>query len=214
MSFPLITNSPLRLALLFSSPPIELIKDFWLLPKFVSTDELRESIAAVAHLSQFRFMQVPRGKKMKVAMTNCGPLGWTSSTKGYAYLPKDPLTDIPWPAMPSHFNLLCANALAVVGWPVVQPDACLINRYGDGAGMGLHCDQDERDLTQPIVSVSIGDSCKFMLGGLQRSSPVRSIELHDGDVMVWGKSARLTYHGVRPLAENTERYNLTFRKAG
>jgi DNA oxidative demethylase len=200
--------------LLFESPPIELNKDFWLLPKFVSTDPLRVDIESVALQAQFRFMKVPRGKQMKVAMTNCGSLGWTSSQNGYSYLANDPLTDIPWPEMPATFRALCSNAISAVGWRKMAPDACLINRYAEGAGMGLHCDQDERDHTQPIVSVSIGDSCKFMLGGLERSSPIRSIELNDGDVLVWGKSARLTYHGVRPLAKDSQRYNLTFRRAG
>jgi DNA oxidative demethylase len=81
--------------------------------------------------------------------------------------------------------------------------------------LGLHQDRDEHDLRAPIVSVSIGASCKFVLGGMQRSSPVQSIALHDGDVMVWGGHSRLIYHGVRPLPKDSDlRYNLTFRKAG
>jgi len=66
---------------------------------------------------------------------------------------------------------------------------------------------------QPIVSVSLGASCRFMLGGVKRNDPVRSHDLHDGDVMVWGGSARLVFHGVRPLRLGT-RHNITFRKAG
>jgi DNA oxidative demethylase len=102
-----------------------------------------------------------------------------------------------------------------VGWPDYAPDACLINRYAPGAGLGLHQDRDELNLRQPIVSVSIGASCKFILGGLQRNSCVQSIALHDGDVMVWGGRSRLVFHGVRPLParNHANRYNLTFRKA-
>jgi DNA oxidative demethylase len=79
--------------------------------------------------------------------------------------------------------------------------------------MSLHQDRNEQDLSAPIVSVSIGASCKFTLGGLRRSDAVKSIDLHDGDVMVWGGSARLVFHGVRPLQQDQLRYNLTFRKA-
>ena len=150
---------------------------------------------------------------MAVAMTNCGEWGWVSDAQGYRYSAHDPLTGKPWPAMPDAWMDLAGTAAAAVGWPNFAPDACLINCYIEGAGMGLHQDKNERDLSQPIVSVSIGASCRFAIGGLQRNDPVKSVALHDGDVMVWGGDARLAYHGVRPLKAGV-RYNLTFRKAG
>ena len=80
--------------------------------------------------------------------------------------------------------------------------------------MGLHQDRNENDFSQPIVSVSIGASCKFILGGLRRSDPTRSFTLNDGDVMVWGGAARLIFHGVRPLPVGSAvRHNITLRKA-
>jgi alkylated DNA repair protein (DNA oxidative demethylase) len=81
--------------------------------------------------------------------------------------------------------------------------------------MGLHQDKDEQDLTQPIVSVSLGSTCKFLIGGSKRSDATRSITLNDGDVLVWGGVSRLVYHGVRSMPKTAEtlRYNLTFRKA-
>jgi DNA oxidative demethylase len=201
--------------MLFANAPIELIPDFWLLPSFVDTTSLLIDINHVAEQAPFRHMQVPRGSFMKVAMTNCGNVGWTSSSRGYAYLPIDSSTHAktPWPAMPSRFKALAMEASEAVGFGLFEPDACLINRYRDGAGMGLHQDKDEKDLTQPIVSVSIGDDCKFIVGGLTRQHPIKSITLSDGDVLVWGKSARLAFHGVRPLKDGLTRYNLTFRKA-
>ena len=63
------------------------------------------------------------------------------------------------------------------------------------------------------MSVSIGAPCSFQIGGLSRQDAVKSITLHDGDVLVWGGDARLVFHGVRPLKAGL-RYNLTFRKAG
>jgi DNA oxidative demethylase len=201
--------------MLFASAPQELAPDVWLLHGFALGRSLREGIAAVSASAGFRHLVVPSGKPMAVAMTNCGPLGWTSSTRGYRYLPHDPDTQQPWPAMPEAFSALARKAAAAAGWPGFAPDACLVNRYAPGAGLGLHQDRDEHDLRAPIVSVSIGASCKFVLGGMQRNSPVQSIALHDGDVMVWGGRSRLVYHGVRPLPKGSElRYNLTFRKAG
>jgi DNA oxidative demethylase len=206
--------------MLFASPPLELATDVWLLTGFALGRPLREGIEAVTARAPFRHLIVPGGQRMAVAMSNCGPLGWTSSAQGYQYLPMDPDTGLAWPAMPPAFTSLAREAADTVGWPDYAPDACLINRYAPGAGLGLHQDRDERNHRQPIVSVSIGASCKFILGGLQRSSPVQSIALHDGDVMVWGGQSRLVFHGVRPLPQPAhataadERYNLTFRKAG
>lgn len=201
--------------MLFSSPPLPLAPDFWLLSGFAVTKDLRLGIDTVARSAPFRHLVVPRGQTMAVAMTNCGPLGWTSSVQGYQYLPHDPDTLLPWPAMPQQFMELAQAAATAVGCPAYRPDACLVNRYAPGAGMGLHQDRDELDLRAPIVSVSIGASCKFILGGLQRSSPTQSINLHDGDVLVWGGLSRLAFHGVRPLPMNSTqlRFNLTFRKA-
>jgi DNA oxidative demethylase len=200
--------------MLFASAPQEIAPDVWLLHGFASGKPLREGIAAIAAAAAFRHLVVPSGQPMAVAMTNCGPLGWTSSSQGYRYLPHDPDTLLPWPAMPEAFSALAHEAAASAGWPAFAPDACLVNRYAPGAGLGLHQDRDENDLRAPIVSVSIGASCKFILGGLQRSSPVQSFALHDGDVMVWGGRSRLVYHGVRPLPKDSgSRYNLTFRKA-
>ena len=177
--------------LLFASAPLPLAPDIWLLKGFAISKDLRAGIEEIANQAAFRHYVVPGGKSMSVAMTNCGRLGWVSSARGYAYLPHDPDTLQAWPDMPVAFKRLAYEAAHEAGWKDFEPDACLINRYAAGAGMGLHQDRNEQDLSAPIVSVSIGASCKFMLGGLRSSDPVKSIELHDGDVLVWGASARL-----------------------
>lgn len=162
-------------------------------------------------------MQVSGGKRMSVAMTNCGPWGWTSSSSGYQYRNTDPQTDRPWPAMPDSFMALAQNAAASAGFENFEPDACLVNRYASGASLGVHQDRDEQDLRQPIVSVSIGAAATFQLGGLKRSEPLRTLPLHDGDVLVWGGPSRLRFHGVKALKPTAggpdTRHNLTFRKA-
>jgi alkylated DNA repair protein (DNA oxidative demethylase) len=198
---------------LFDTPPLPLAPNVWLLRGWVDTAPLQQDIDAVAAQAPFRHMQVPGGQNMSVAMTNCGSLGWVTDPSGYLYSATDPLSQQPWPALPTAWQTLVQSAADCVGWPGFVPDACLVNRYASGARMGLHQDKNERDYSQPIVSVSIGASCSFQVGGLRRSDTVKSIALHDGDVVVWGGDARLVYHGVRPLKSGL-RYNLTFRKAG
>jgi alkylated DNA repair protein (DNA oxidative demethylase) len=175
---------------------------------------LRPHIEAIAAQAPFRHMVVPGGQMMKVALTNCGDYGWTSDEKAYRYSATDPASGLPWPLLPAAFAQLGRSAAALCGFDGFAPDACLVNRYVAGAGVGLHQDRNEKDFSQPIVSVSIGASCKFILGGLYRSDATRSFELKDGDVMVWGGAARLVFHGVRPLPVGSGvRHNITLRKA-
>lgn len=194
--------------------PVALQPDFWLLRSFASAPLCLAHIEAVAYAAPFRHLQVPGGQRMRVAMTNCGALGWQSNPAGYGYTASDPQSGQAWPAMPEPWCALSQRAAAAVGWPAFTPDACLINRYADGAGMGLHQDRDECDHSQPIVSVSLGATCRFVIGGLSRRDPTSSVLLNEGDVLVWGGAARLRFHGVRPLPVGSLRYNLTFRKAG
>jgi alkylated DNA repair protein (DNA oxidative demethylase) len=165
-------------------------------------------------------MVTPSGHRMSVAMTNCGALGWVSDRTGYRYVAQDPETGQPWPPMPDRFLGLAQNAAAQSGFAGFLPDACLINRYEPDARLSLHQDRDERDLTAPIVSVSLGLPAVFLWGGLKRKDPTRRIPLVHGDVLVWGGPDRLRYHGVLPLKAGQhallgeQRINLTFRKAG
>ena len=76
------------------------------------------------------------------------------------------------------------------------PEACLVNLYRAGAKMGLHIDQDEAAVDAPVVSVSLGDTALFRLGGARRRDPTRSLQLHSGAVVVLGGVARHCYHGV------------------
>jgi DNA oxidative demethylase len=175
-----------------------------------------DEIAAVA---PFRNMVTPGGFRMSVAMTNCGCAGWVTDRKGYRYAPDDPITGCPWPPIPALFRRLAANAAAVAGYPCFEPDACLMNFYEPGTRLSLHRDENERDMTAPIVSVSLGLPAVFLFGGHQRGDRPRRIALENGDVVVWGGPLRLVYHGIAPLAEGEHpltgrrRVNLTFRKA-
>ncbi len=181
---------------------------------------LLQALDAITAQAPFRHLVTPGGLRMSVAMTNAGPLGWVSDRRGYRYDPIDPDSGRPWPPMPAVFLQLADAAAAHVGFTGFVPDACLLNRYEAGARLSLHQDRDERDLGQPIVSVSLGIPAVFLFGGLQRADRPQRVPLAHGDVVVWGGPARLRYHGVLPLKPNHHpllgetRINLTFRRAG
>jgi alkylated DNA repair protein (DNA oxidative demethylase) len=156
------------------------------------------------------------GKRMSVRMTNCGSLGWvTDKERGYRYQGTHPVTDRPWPAIPS---MLLELWETVTAYPK-PPEACLVNFYEDTARMSLHQDRDEQDLDAPVLSISLGNSCLFRVGGLARKDPTGSFKLASGDVVVIGGEGRLAFHGVdriypgtSTLLKNGGRINLTLRR--
>lgn len=164
---------------------------------------------------------MPRtGKPFSVSMTNCGPLGWVSDREGgYRYQKAHPETDAPWPPIP---HMLLDLWTQVTDYPA-PPEACLVNYYGPGAKMGLHRDEDEEDFSAPVVSVSLGDTARFRVGGQTRKGPTKSLELESGDVFVLEGPTRLAYHGVDRIKAGTSdlldeafpeggRINLTLRR--
>ena len=180
-------------------------------------EKLVEDIRAVVADAPLFTPQMPRtGKEMSVRMTNCGPLGWvTDKERGYRYQAAHPLTGRPWPPMPQRLIALW-NELGAYPHPA---EACLVNFYSASAKMGLHQDRDEQDFDAPVVSVSLGDSCLFRVGGTGRADKTVSFRLESGDIVVIGGAGRLAFHGVdriyphtSPLLKQGGRINLTMRR--
>jgi DNA oxidative demethylase len=200
---------------------VALATDAVALRRFASDIEagLLAALNDVAAAAPFRNMATPGGFTMSVAMTNCGTAGWVTDRTGYRYTRQDPVSGKPWPPMPAIFLSLATRAAAVAGFEDFLPDACLVNRYAPGTKLSLHQDKNETDFAAPIVSVSLGLPARFLFGGLRRNDRVTRVELQHGDVVAWGRSARLAYHGVDTLKDGDHpltgrcRFNLTFRKA-
>jgi alkylated DNA repair protein (DNA oxidative demethylase) len=204
------------------APAVQLLSEAAVVLRGFARDTAARLVAEVdgiTAVAPFRNMVTPGGFRMSVGMTNCGRAGWVTDRKGYRYEPVDPITGMPWPALPECFRHLAATAAEAAGYPGFEPDACLINLYEPGTRLSLHRDENERDMTAPIVSVSLGLPAIFMFGGNRRGDRPRQVLLESGDIVVWGGLDRLVYHGVAPLADGNDpltgsrRINLTFRKA-
>lgn len=180
-------------------------------------EQLVEAIRLVVAEAPLFVPEMPRtGKPMSVRMTNCGALGWvTDRDRGYRYQAQHPVTGRPWPPMPD----LLLEIWQAVSASDKTPEACLVNFYSEEARMGLHQDRDERDLETAVVSISLGDSCLFRVGGKERGGQTMSFRLESGDVVVLGGEGRLAFHGVDRIYPNTStllknggRVNLTLRR--
>lgn len=199
--------------------PVTVMPGVVYLPKFANSNLLAPLIESICAAAPVRQMKTRRGQTIRVAMTNCGQVGWVSDSRGYRYAEHDPISNSPWPAMPKALKTLATQAADAAGFPNFEPDACLINRYAPNVQMGAHQDRNEQDYNQPIVSVSLGIPARFFVLGLERAGHATPVDLNDGDVVVFGGPARLYYHGVRKLKPNEDpiwgayRWNLTFRKA-
>ena len=173
---------------------------------------LEDVMAVMAAAPPVRF-RTRWGSQLSVAMTAAGRWGWTSGPRGYAYAEAQ-ADGRPWPDIPD-------SVLAV--WDALLPEArapesCLVNLYRGSARMGLHQDRDERDLSQPVLSVSLGDEALFRVGGTARGGPTASCWLRSGDVAVLGGAGRLAFHGIDRVREGSSdlvpgggRINLTLR---
>jgi alkylated DNA repair protein (DNA oxidative demethylase) len=179
-------------------------------------EALRDEIHAILAVAPLFRPRMPRtGKTFSVRMSNCGPLGWVSDESGYRYQPTHPETGRPWPPMPH--SLIDIWTRVAPGAPL--PEACLINVYDARAKMGLHQDRDEKTLSVPVVSLSLGDAARFRLGGQNRGDPTRSLRLQSGDALAFGGPARLAFHGIDRIIPGSSnllaeggRINLTLRR--
>ncbi len=176
---------------------------------------LAEVLAAVAEAGWFQPTMPRTGRPLSVVMCNLGPLGWVGDRRGYRYQARHPVTGRPWPPMPAVLRALWDE---VAGW-AAPPEACLVNLYRGEARMGLHQDRDEADLAAPVLSVSLGDTGQFRLGGTTRRGPTRRITLASGDLVLLSGPARSCFHGIDRILPGTSalvpgggRINLTLRR--
>ena len=189
------------------------------LPGFIDRDvqrELVDALRAVVSEAPFFTPVMPRtGRPFSVRMTNLGSLGWVSDRAGYRYQAVHPETGRPWPPIPE----VVLDIWRKVSGYAHDPEACLVNYYREGAKMGLHRDEDEEDFSAPVVSISLGDTAVFRIGGTERGGKTETLKLASGDVLVMGGESRLCYHGIDRVLSGTStllkdggRINLTLRR--
>ena len=161
------------------------------------------------------------GGKMHVRML-CLGRHWNALTYKYESTRADH-DDAPVPPLRDDWVALASRLAREAGF-TFDPDLCIMNWYDAEGRMGLHQDKDEGAESiaagVPVVSVSLGDTARFLFGGLKRRDPVEAIPLESGDAFVFGGPARLRYHGVSRIMPGTSpsnlrlsgRFNLTFRQ--
>jgi DNA alkylation damage repair protein AlkB len=161
------------------------------------------------------------GGKMHVRMM-CLGRHWNALTYKYESSRSD-YDAAPVAPVPEEWVRLVSGIARDAGF-TFAPDLCIMNWYDAEGRMGVHQDKDEgRESIEaglPVVSISLGDTARFLFGGLRRRDPIQPLLLESGDAFVFGGAARLRYHGVSRIIPTTAprelaiegRFNLTFRK--
>ena len=152
--------------------------------------DLRE----VARSAPFRNPVTAGGKRMSVQMTAAGQFGWVSDRRGYRYEPRQ-CDGAEWPAIPARLLKIWHTHLPAAK----EPQSCLINYYGENTKMGMHQDKDEADLSQPVLSLSLGDEALFRVGPNKRGRKTASVWLKSGDIAILEGQARMAYHGIERI---------------
>jgi len=172
------------------------------------------AVGSIVAAAPLHHAMTPSGLPMSVMVSDCG----TPEAFRRRWDPNNLNGTRMWPPIPRVLYDFAIRCAVRSGFPLFRPDTCHINRYQAGTKLGLHQDRHECDLSQPIVSISLGLECVFLFGGLQRTDRTKRILLEHGDVIVWGGPSRMRFHGVLPLKAGHHpltgpyRYNLTFRK--
>jgi alkylated DNA repair protein (DNA oxidative demethylase) len=204
---------------LLPRPRAELAPGAVHVPGWLGFAEQRELVAACRGWPGYRRTTYPNGGVMSVE-TVC--LGWHWYPYGYSRTTGEGKPVLPFP---DWLGDLGRRALAdAYGEPAdgYAPDTALVNFYAAKAKMGQHQDKDERS-TAPVVSFSLGDTCVFRFGNTEsRGRPYTDVELHSGDLFVFGGPSRFAYHGVPrtlpgtadPALGLTGRLNITLRESG
>ena len=161
------------------------------------------------------------GGTMHVRML-CLGRHWNGQTYKYEAVRSD-FDHLPVPPLPDTSAALARDIARAAGM-TLDADLCILNYYDEDGRMGVHQDKDESPQSIaagiPVVSISLGDTARFLFGGVRRRDPIESRMLQSGDAFVFGGPARLRYHGVSRILPHTAppelaltgRFNLTFRQ--
>jgi alkylated DNA repair protein alkB family protein 1 len=112
---------------------------------------------------------------------------WTSKEYDFSRSP------VPFP---SNLAAYSSSLTQSAGLGPSRPEAGIVNFYQPGDTLTGHVDRSEPNMQVPLVSMSLGAPCIFLVGGRGRDEEVLPVLLRGGDVVIMAGEARYFYHGV------------------
>jgi DNA oxidative demethylase len=198
------------------------MKDVIFKKSFLTPAEQKEVYDTVRCIEPgFYVPKLRTGAKMNLLM-NCLGYHWSAVT--YKYMKVRDVDGCEVAAIPTSLQALAHRAVLETNYwsdpdEVPPYDICIVNFYDENDGkLGIHADNSEtgESLAKgfPVVSLSIGASAVFTIGGLKRQDPQEKYLLESGEVVLFGRSMRLAYHGITRIVRGTTPAELGFEKPG
>lgn len=188
-------------------------------------DKIIKEARVIIKAAPFFAPQMANGTKFRQRLSNCGAYGWIAGpskfdqSTEYRYTREHPVTGAAWPAIPPNWLALTNQLIAELKLPAFHPESCLLNWYPFPNGrLGMHVDNTEDDLASPIITISLGYSCRFRIAHTRQGNDL-TLPLHSGDIVVMHGKGRNLWHGVLGLTQASPlfpemkgRLSLTLRK--
>ncbi|KAF0895347.1 hypothetical protein E2562_012381 [Oryza meyeriana var. granulata] len=155
------------------------------------------------HSNNFKFIEDSEIQKGEVcrstaATTLVRKLRWSTLGLQFDWSKRNYDVSLPHNKIPDDLSAL-AKKMAIPAMPSgeeFKPEAAIVNYYGPSDMLGGHVDDMEADWTKPIVSISLGCKCIFLLGGKTRDEVPTAMFLQSGDIVLMAGEARECFHAV------------------
>ncbi|KEG08002.1 alkylated DNA repair protein [Trypanosoma grayi] len=100
-------------------------------------------------------------------------------------------------------SLLSKTPLLKANDPLVfEPQTSIVNYYPVGSMLMAHQDVSEELIQQPLISISLGCSCVFLMGTPSRDDAPYAFWLRSGDVAVFCGPSRTAFHSVPRIMDD------------
>ncbi len=104
--------------------------------------------------------------------------------------------------MPTDTACLSQLIASLIGFPNYRPEAGIVNYYHLNSTLSGHQDYSEKNISAPLISVSLGNSAIFLVGGQSKAVRPSAVRLNSGDIVIMSGQARLAFHGVPKIMKD------------
>ncbi|EKF33680.1 alkylated DNA repair protein, putative [Trypanosoma cruzi marinkellei] len=84
-----------------------------------------------------------------------------------------------------------------------EPQTAIVNYFSVGSMMMAHQDVSEESMQHPLISISLGCSCVFLMGTSSRDDAPSAFWLRSGDVAIFSGPSRVAFHSIPRIMDDS-----------
>jgi alkylated DNA repair protein alkB family protein 1 len=143
------------------------------------------------------------GKPDSLISTLKRKLRWVTIGYRYNWTTKEYDFEKAFDPIDTELQSFCSSFAAALGFIDYKADAGIINFYQPDDSLTCHVDRSEKNMLNPLISVSFGRDAIFLLGGEGRDDKVDAVRVRSGDISILSGKSRKYFHGVPRILEST-----------